>query len=126
VGVAVSDPAGRVATPVRVMDAAVLRDSSKIASLVDEFDAELVVIGLPVSLDGTEGPQARRVRAIGERLAQGLRVEVRYADERMSSKEARRVLTEAGVSEREQRGRVDTLAATMFLQSFLDAHAPTD
>jgi len=126
VGVAVSDPTGRIATPVRVMDASLLRDVSTVADLAEEHEADLVLVGLPLSLDGTEGPQARRVRTIGERLAQGLRVAVEYADERMSSREARRVLSEGGVSERNQRGRVDMLAATIFLQGYLDANQACD
>jgi len=122
VGVAVSDPRGRVATPVRVLDASALRDSHAVASLVEEYEAECVVIGLPLSLDGEEGPQAQRVRKIGARLAQGLRVEVQYADERMSSVQAKRALREGGLAERAQRGRVDMLAAAIFLQGYLDAH----
>jgi len=122
VGVAVSDPTGRVATPVRVVDAALLRDARAVADLVEEYDAGCVLIGLPLSLDGEEGPQARRIRAIGTRLAQGLRVSVEYADERMSSVQARRRLSEGGVSARGQRGRVDMLAAAIFLQGYLDAH----
>ena len=122
VGVAVSDPRGRVATPVKVLDASALRDPRAVASLVEEYEAECVVIGLPLSLDGEEGPQAQRVRKIGARLAQGLRVEVQYADERMSSVQAKRALREGGLAERAQRGRVDMLAAAIFLQGYLDAH----
>ena len=120
VGVAVSDPRGRVATPVKVLDASALRDPRAVASLVEEYEAECVVIGLPLSLDGEEGPQAQRVRKIGARLAQGLRVEVEYADERMSSVQAKRALREGGLAERAQRGRVDMLAAAIFLQGYLD------
>ena len=122
VGVAVSDPRGRVATPVKVLDASAIRDPHAVASLVEEYEAECVVIGLPLSLDGEEGPQAQRVRKIGARLAQGLRVEVEYADERMSSVQAKRALREGGLAERAQRGRVDMLAAAIFLQGYLDAH----
>ena len=126
VGVAVSDPAGRIALPVKGLDAEALRDASVVSELAEEYGADRVLVGLPLSLDGTEGPQARRVRAIGERLAQGLRIPVEYADERMSSKEARRVLSEGGVSERSQRGRVDMLAASIFLQGYLDAAQASD
>jgi putative Holliday junction resolvase len=110
-----------VATPVKVLDASAIRDPHAVASLVEEYEAERVVIGLPLSLDGEEGPQAQRVRKIGARLAQGLRVEVEYADERMSSVQAKRALREGGLAERAQRGRVDMLAAAIFLQVYLDA-----
>lgn len=123
VGVAISDPDGRVASPVAVLDASQLRNAGDLARLVEEHDAALVVIGLPISLDGTEGPQAQRVREIGVRLAQGLPVPVTFADERLSSVEARRALGAAGVKRERQRGRVDMVAAALFLQSYLDARA---
>lgn len=126
VGVAVSDAAGRVATPVGVLSAERLRTVDAISALVDDYEAGLVLIGLPLSLDGSEGPQARRVRAVGERLARGLRVTVDYVDERLSSRQAQRSMKEAGVSERQQRGRVDALAATILLQGYLDAERASD
>ena len=123
IGVAISDPCGRVASPAAVLEASTLRDARDLARLVGDYDAGLVVIGLPTSLDGTEGPQARRVRELGARLAQGLPVPVVFADERLSSVEARRVLSRAGLDERQQRGRVDMVAAAVFLQGYLDARA---
>jgi len=122
IGVAVSDPSGAVATPVCVLDAVpVLRDGRDLLGLVEDYEAELVVIGLPRSMDGTEGPQAARVRAAGERLARFLPVPITYVDERLSSAQARRSLTEAGVSDRGKRGSVDMIAASLFLQTYLDA-----
>jgi putative Holliday junction resolvase len=123
IGVAVSDPSGTVATPLRVLDAASVHgDARELVSLVDEYEAELVVIGLPCSLDGTEGPQADFVRSVGERVARFLRVPVTYCDERFSSVEARRAMTSAGVCDRDKRGSVDMVAAALFLQAYLDAH----
>ena len=127
VGVAVSDPSGTIASPLCVLDAsAVLSGGREVTRLVEDYDAALVLIGLPRSLDGTEGPQAARVRAAGERLAARIPVPVAYADERLSSIEARRSLNEAGMSDRQKRGTVDMIAASLFLQTYLDAARTRD
>ena len=127
IGVAVSDPSGTIASPVCVLDAAqVLGGGRDLIRLVEDYEAGLVVIGLPRSMDGSEGPQAARVRSAGERLARSLPVPVTYADERLSSVEARRSLTEAGVTDRQKRGTVDMIAASLFLQTYLDADRTRD
>jgi putative holliday junction resolvase len=127
IGVAVSDPSATVATPLSVIDAKrALSDGREIVRIVEDYEAGLVVIGLPLSMDGTEGPQAERVRAAGERLATFLPVPVAYYDERLSSTEARRAMTTAGVSDKDKRGSVDMVAAAIFLQSYLDAARASD
>lgn len=127
IGVAVSDPSGTVATPLVVLDAKpVLGDGGALVRLAEDYEVELVVVGLPRSLDGSEGPQADLVRAAGDRLARFLRLPVEYYDERLSSAEARRVMTSAGVSDRDKRGSVDMIAAALFLQSYLDSHRSSD
>jgi putative holliday junction resolvase len=122
IGVAVSDPSGTVASPLVVLDAAaVLGDGRGLTDLVEEYDAGLVVVGLPLSLDGTEGPQALSVRRAAARLAGFLRVGIEFADERLSSAQASRTMGAQGASQRRQRGSVDMVAAAIFLQSYLDA-----
>jgi putative Holliday junction resolvase len=124
IGVAISDPAERVATPLDVVDTQEsLRDGGRIARIVAEYEVEEVVVGLPLSLDGEEGPQARRVRGLATRLARFLPVTVQFADERFSSVEAKRRMRESGVDERHQRGSVDMVAASLFLQGYLDARS---
>jgi putative holliday junction resolvase len=127
IGVAVSDPTGTVATPVSVVDAAkAMGDGSPLRRLAEDYEAELLVVGLPLSLDGTEGPQAARVRTAAARLAGFLRLPVEFADERLSSAEATRVMAEAGLDERRQRGSKDMVAAAVFLQSYLDSRSTDD
>lgn len=127
IGVAVSDPSGTVATPLAVLDAkSALRDGGELVRLAEEYEIKLVVLGLPRSMDGSEGPQAADVRATGARLAHFLRLPIEYYDERLSSAEARRAMTSAGVSDRDKRGSVDMVAAALFLQSYLDAHRIND
>jgi putative holliday junction resolvase len=122
IGVAVSDPSGMVATPVMVLDATrALADGADVSRLVKEYEASVVVVGLPVSLDGTEGPQAQRVRKAGSRLEGFLDTPVVFVDERLSSTQASRAMAATGTSSRQRRGSVDMVAASIFLQSYLDA-----
>jgi len=121
-GVAVSDPSGTVASPVSVLDTVKLKnDQRPLQRLIDDYEVERIAIGLPVTMAGEEGAQARHVRALTAKLLRGIDIPVVYFDERLSSVEARRALREQGVSEREARGSVDKLAATVFLQSLLDS-----
>ncbi len=123
-GVAVSDPTLTVASPLVVLDAkSELGDGRELKRIIDDYDVELLVVGLPRSMDGSEGPQAQRVRRAAERLSGILGVPVVYADERLSSVEAGRAMSEAGLSDRAKRGSVDMVAAALFLQSHLDARA---
>ena len=122
IGVAVSDPSGSVATPLAVLDARrALGDGRELARLVADYDVELLVAGLPLSLDGSEGPQALRVRSAAQRLAGLVSLPLEFADERLSSTEARRTMTDAGVTDRDKRGSIDMVAAAIFLQTYLDA-----
>jgi putative holliday junction resolvase len=122
IGVAVSDPSGRVATPLTVLDAAkVLGDGADLMRLVQEYDADVVLVGLPLSMDGSEGPQAQRVRRAAARLGGFVGIPIEFADERLSSAQASRSMGEGGASVRERRGNIDKIAASLFLQSHLDA-----
>ncbi len=120
VGVAASDPGRRVATPLMVLPATDLVVA--VTGLVEEYGADTVVVGLPLSMDGSEGPQALRVREAADELARELKVPVAFWDERLSSEQARRALRDAGrKTGRRRNGQVDMVAATLILQSFLDA-----
>jgi putative pre-16S rRNA nuclease len=126
IGVALSDSAGRVATPYDVVarsgDRA--RDRHRIGELVDDVDAEVVVVGLPLSLDGSVGPAARAVLDEADELRLELAVAVVTWDERLSTVEAQRRLRAAGVKGQRGRRAVDQVAATVILQSWLDAGQP--
>ncbi|MBN2248102.1 MAG: Holliday junction resolvase RuvX [Coriobacteriia bacterium] len=122
IGVAVSDPSGRVASPIAVLDARALAgDLRPLKRLVEDYETECLVVGLPLTLAGDEGSQAAAVRAEAERLARAVDLPVEYADERLSSEEARRSMAASGMSEKEQRGAVDKIAAAIILQGWLDA-----
>jgi putative Holliday junction resolvase len=121
VGVAISDAGGTIASPLEVLDASAHLDD-RIAAMVGEHQVELVVVGLPLTLAGEEGPQAERVRLVGRRIAGRVGVPLAYHDERLSSTQANRAMA-AGASSKKRRGSVDKVAAAIFLQSFLDSGA---
>ncbi len=126
VGVAVCDSAGTVATPVetvvRTGDPA--RDGQAIVEQVEAWQAEIVVVGLPISLDGSEGPAARAARIETERLGRLLSVPVVSYDERLTTVIAERSLMEQQMKGPQRRGVVDQVAAAVMLQSWLDAGMP--
>jgi putative Holliday junction resolvase len=126
VGVALSDSGGTVATPYEVVTRSGDRgrDHRRIADLVDEAGADVVVVGLPLSLDGSIGPAARGVLDEVDELRAALTAEVVTWDERLSTVEAERSLRVMGVKKGNRRRVVDQVAATVILQSWLDAGQP--
>ena len=127
VGVATCDPDGLIATPVETVPAG--RDClQRLAELAREYDVIEVVVGLPVSLSGREGPAAVKVRAFAAELAPAVSpVSVRLVDERMSTMTADSHLRASGMagtnkqSGRKRRAVIDQAAATVILQAALDA-----
>lgn len=127
VGVAVSDPAGRVASPVCVLPAAeVLSHARTFVRVLEDWEPDVLVCGRPMTLAGEEGPQAERIMAQARAIAERCDLPLEFADERLSSAEAKRILREQGLNERSMRGKVDMVAASLFLQSWLEANEAHD
>jgi putative Holliday junction resolvase len=122
IGVALSDSDGRVASPFEVVTRSGdrPRDHRRIAELVAEAEAEVVVVGVPYSLDGSVGPAARRALAEVEVLRRALGVPVETYDERLSTVTAHRSLREMHVDAATRRRVVDKVAAAVILQAWLD------
>jgi putative holliday junction resolvase len=125
IGIAVSDRTGTVASPLAVLERSKSRrhDHERIAAYVRDEEAELVVVGLPISLAGTEGPAANAARTETEALATLVDVPIETFDERLTTVTAERALAEAGVRGRARRQVVDKVAAAVILQAFLDRRA---
>lgn len=122
VGVAVCDPSGRVASPVCVLPAQeVLAHASTFRRVLEDWEPDLLVCGRPKTMAGEDGPQAERIMAQARQIADACGLPLEFADERLSSQEAKRILREQGLSEKSMRGKVDMVAASLFLQSWLDA-----
>ncbi len=122
VGIALSDATGTLASPLNVL-ARTADLHERVAGLVEEHEVGAVVIGLPRSLDGRERRAARTVRSEVRQLAGRLGVPVHLQDERLSTVAAHAGLATAGRTARQRRGTVDSSAAAVLLQSWLDSPA---
>lgn len=124
-GVAVSDPTGTLASPLATIQRATPdADAAALRRLADEHDAPLLLVGLPLTLDGRESTAARDVRAYTATLTPHLpTMDVRFTDERLSTVAAERHLAGQGVRGPRRRQVVDQVAATVFLQTWLDRQA---
>jgi putative Holliday junction resolvase len=125
IGVALSDQLGLLAAPWKAVRVAHGRELTELAAMAREREIEIVVVGLPTSLDGTEGPQAKRVRAFADRLTSHLDgLPLVFADERFTTAEAERLMISRRMSREERRDRIDAAAAAIMLQGWLDAQRP--
>ena len=95
-------------------------DVKYIAELVSKLDAGEVVIGLPLKLDGTEGQSVDMAKTFGEKLSELVDVPIVYQDERLSTVSAERILIESGVRREKRKDKIDSIAATIILQTYLD------
>ncbi|SCK07544.1 putative holliday junction resolvase [Streptomyces sp. WMMB 714] len=122
IGVASSDPDGLLATPVETVPGRDLPGAHRrLAALVSEYEPIEVVVGLPRSLKGGEGPAAAKVRGFAEELARKITpVPVRLVDERLSTVTAAQGMRASGVSSKKGRSRIDQAAAVVILQSALE------
>lgn len=121
IGLAVSNPEIDFVSGLPTLDRKTLREPvvEAIARIVTERQVDRVVLGIPYTMAGEEGPQALEVRAFEAELAAALDVPVVEWDERLTTEAARRTLREMGRSEREMRGHLDQLAAVLMLESFV-------
>lgn len=121
VGLAISDPGERVASPICVLPTnEVLGNAKSFKRILEDWEPELLLCGLPYTLAGEEGPQAARIRDAAAQISRTCGIPHEFVDERLSSREAKRSLREKGYDERAMRGKVDMIAASLFLQSWLD------
>ena len=129
VGIAISDPTGIIARPLQTLvRGSREEDLGAVIALVAEHDVGLVVVGRPLSLDGTEGPQARRVARYAEALAATLPVPVVAWDERFTTVAAEEILrrTRKKKQRAHTRDEVDAIAAAVILQSYLEERGLQD
>ena len=125
IGLALAEPEARLVRGLPTLDRKTLRGTAveAVARIVEEHRVDRVVVGIPYSMDGTEGPAARTVRDFAARLSSAIGAPVSEWDERLSSAAGRTRLREIGYSEREMRSRIDQLSAVLMLEGWLRAHA---
>jgi len=125
IGAAVSDPLGLTAQPLPpIRREGDRKDIAVLARLAAEMGVTSVVLGLPLLLNGDEGPAAARARAFGERLSAETSLPVTMWDERLTSVQSERNLIASGVRRGDRKGLRDSLSAMLLLQSAMDARRP--
>lgn len=120
IGVAASDPLGRTAQPLETIK----RDerfAERLEKLITELGAERLIVGLPLSMDGSEGAQAGAVRRFVKEIEGKLKIPVTFLDERLSSREANSLIAEGGRRPGRERGVTDRVAAALILRAYLDS-----
>jgi putative Holliday junction resolvase len=121
IGVAVGDTeTGMAFARPAIRRRSVAVDIDTVSTIVRDAEAELVLLGLPLNMDGSEGPQAAAARDFGERLA-AIGLTIAFADERLTSWQAEEQLASEGRRPSRQSGELDSAAARLILQEYLDA-----
>ena len=124
VGVAVSDALGLTAQGLRVVRRKNLRsDVGELKRVIREHEVSRVIIGLPLNMDGSEGPRAAASREFGALLSEATGLPIDYWDERLSTVAAERMLIEGDVSRERRKQVIDQVAASIILQGWLDSQA---
>jgi putative Holliday junction resolvase len=121
-GVAVADELGITASPIGYVLRGE-RDRDDLRTLIAKFDIAKLVVGLPASMSGREGPQAADVRTYADELASDLSLPIVYWDERFTSMIAQRSLIATGARKSKRKEQIDAVAAAIMLQNYLDAEA---
>lgn len=120
VGVAVSDALGIAATPLEVIEGRTPEQvAQRVAALAKEKGAVALVVGLPVNMDGSEHKSLAALRAKAELCGKAAGLPVEYVDERLTTVEAGRRLWESGLTHKDRKARVDRVAASLILQTWL-------
>lgn len=125
IGVAVSDPMGWTAQPLMIIRRKnPAADEATIFDLILEYEVEELLIGLPLNMNGTEGPQSVRVREFAKNLEGKIKVPIKFWDERLSTVAADRSLLEADLSRSRRKEVIDKMAAVFILQGYLNSLHP--
>ena len=124
IGVAVTDAAAIGAYPVGVVERrSIARDLEVIAAMLRDREVTMFVVGLPLNMDGSEGPAARSARRFADQLASALKVEVEMFDERLTSFEAEERLKGMPVKKGARKPAIDAIAATVILEGWMQLRA---
>lgn len=125
VGLAVSDSSGTIASPLTVLVRSRSRqhDLAEIARVASEEEVDVIVVGLPLNMDGSRGSSAQAAADLARRLASVTDVPVELHDERLTTVTAERSMLDAGLRGQDRRQRVDKVAAAVMLQAWLESPA---
>ncbi len=127
IGLAISDPDGKIASPEKTLH--VIGDLQRqvadvITAATADYDIHQWVVGAPLNMDGTEGPQVKIVKGFAKLLAEATGQPVHLHDERLSSKQADIHMGQTGLTHKQKKRRRDSIAAQVILQNFLNHRNP--
>lgn len=121
IGVAGCDGTGLIASGITTIKrTSFIEDLAQLRGIVEEREVQVLVIGLPYSMEGNLGFQAKKVQNYAKRVAAALELPVEYVDERLTSVEAEEMLKAEGISPSRNKGLIDRKAASLILQQWLD------
>lgn len=121
IGVAVCDPLGMIAQGVKtIYRAGIERDMKALEQLINEYDPEEILIGLPLNMNGTAGPSVDMAKSLGDEIVARFARKIIYRDERYSTMAANRILLEGDLSRKKRKQVIDKMAAAYVLQGYLD------
>ena len=121
IGVAVSDELGLTAQGIKtIYRKSIEADMAELAQIIDEYQVEEIMIGLPLNMNGTAGPSVEMAQALGAEIASRHDVKITYRDERCSTMAATRILLDGDLSRKKRKKVIDKMAAVFVLQGYLD------
>ena len=120
-GLALGDDVTGIVSPIEVLDLQNERLIAAVGKLMRKYEPDAVVIGLPLNMDGTEGPQVKKVRLFSDKICHAFQIPLFFQDERLSSSAAEEKLAQRGLTHGGKKTRRDALAACEFLDDFLKA-----
>ena len=125
IGVALSDPLGILASPLTTIDRRTTPETEAaidaVLALTEQHEAAEILVGIPYLMSGRIGAQARITLDFAQALSERTTIPITHTDERLSSVQADRMLTQSGTSNTRDKGRTDSAAAAVILQAYLDA-----
>jgi putative holliday junction resolvase len=124
IGVAISDELGFTAQGLdTIQSKGDAKDIHLVLSIIEKYNADEIVVGMPLNMDGSHGPQANKVQDFIENLEKATSVPIKIWDERLSTVAAERILLEADTSRSKRRKVIDKVAAVLILQGYLDSRS---
>ena len=125
IGIAISDPTGTIANPLTIIKhVSRSKDTAKISSLATEYGAELIIVGQPLDEEGVPNFEGRKAARLAAEIRAQTTLQVALWDESFSTRDAHTARRELGSPRGKRKGHLDDLAATVILQSYLDAQRP--
>ena len=121
IGLALSDPTGTLASPLpQLENKSISQVRSSLDELIQTHDISRIIVGLPRNMDGTYGPAAEKVRNFISQIQESLRTPIETQDERLTTVQASKQLSQIGLNQKELRKKIDSSSASLILQQYLD------